>query len=64
MVLADRDCGENEEYRESGSDCQTCDNYKFVTCPTIREARCYCKNGYIRNNRGKCVSIETCEACK
>lgn len=45
----------------SGRDCKTCDNSYDVDCPILREAKCYCKSGYVRDNSGNCVSPDQCQ---
>lgn len=53
-------CGVNEVYRQSGYDCATCSNYKTKKCYTVYEAKCYCKDGYVRNEHGVCVDTKDC----
>lgn len=54
-------CGVNEVYKTSGYDCATCRNYKNKKCYMVHEAKCYCKDGYVRNDYGVCVETSDCE---
>ncbi|KAI4463459.1 serine protease inhibitor-like superfamily [Holotrichia oblita] len=54
-------CQVNETYRDSGIDCQTCKNYQYVKCALKHESKCYCLDGYVRDEAtGFCKSPEDC----
>ncbi|XP_063800008.1 serine protease inhibitor swm-1-like [Pseudophryne corroboree] len=54
-------CGENQEYKASESDCPTCSNYRTPrTCPP----GCACKEGFLPDDNGDCVEKAVCESCK
>jgi hypothetical protein len=56
----------NAEYTECGSTCPpTCDDErnpirKFRICSTMCRRGCFCKQGFVLENNGKCVKPETC----
>jgi hypothetical protein len=58
-------CGENEEYKSCGTLCQkTCnelDHTSTMKCysDTCNEG-CYCKEGYVLNNKGDCIKPHQC----
>lgn len=54
-------CQENEVFKRTGYDCANCRNYEHVKCPLILRPSCFCKDGYVRNSKNKCVSIEKCD---
>lgn len=54
------DCGENEVVRECERDCRKCDDDHERDCPLIHEDRCYCKDGFVRNNEETCVHEMSC----
>lgn len=62
MYVLVHECGENEVYRDSGRDCQRCEDDHDRDCPLIHESRCYCKDGYIRNKEGRCVNAMSCQS--
>uniref|UniRef100_A0A1L8DPH2 Putative chymotrypsin inhibitor n=1 Tax=Nyssomyia neivai TaxID=330878 RepID=A0A1L8DPH2_9DIPT len=54
-------CGVNEEYRCCGPACdEYCDGHdcgiRYFVCPN----KCYCAQGYKRNNAEECIPIEDC----
>ncbi|XP_077285527.1 zonadhesin-like [Arctopsyche grandis] len=50
----------NEVYRSCGTACEpTCDN-KTPMCTFQCVSGCFCKDGYIRNNKKQCIPIDTC----
>ncbi|KAJ3659775.1 hypothetical protein Zmor_011448 [Zophobas morio] len=55
-------CPEGEEFRQSGTACQTCENYAIVFCLPSEEKKCNCKVGYVRDNDNgnKCVPKKDC----
>lgn len=61
-------CSENEVYSECGNDgCQdTCENpILSQLCDSMGcQSGCICKEGYLRNTKGKCVLYEDCDTCK
>ncbi|GBL55597.1 hypothetical protein AVEN_49484-1, partial [Araneus ventricosus] len=56
-------CGANAEYRECGSACPpTCeDRGKKKICTLQCVSGCFCKKGFVKNNRGVCVKPQECE---
>nr|XP_008191889.1 PREDICTED: uncharacterized protein LOC103312613 isoform X2 [Tribolium castaneum]XP_015834435.1 PREDICTED: uncharacterized protein LOC103312613 isoform X2 [Tribolium castaneum] len=61
-VQAAPTCPLNEEIRDGGFDCQTCQNYAVVFCMALHEKKCYCKDGYVRDNDNdnQCVQTVNC----
>ncbi|XP_017786991.1 PREDICTED: alpha-tectorin-like isoform X1 [Nicrophorus vespilloides] len=64
-------CGLNELFTSCGSGCSS---PRYICgepvgdpstwpkyCPAVCVPRCYCKDGYLRNSKGKCVLPEVCE---
>lgn len=63
----DRRCGRNEEYSDCGSACpETCDRFKYpmstepTYCIAMCVEGCFCKPGFYRSSRGRCVAAEEC----
>lgn len=57
-------CGENEYYDPNGTSCPpaSCDFPNPETCNDIQaQPGCFCKDGFIRNPKNKCVLIEDCK---
>ncbi|CAL1266706.1 unnamed protein product [Larinioides sclopetarius] len=57
-------CGANAEYRECGSACPpTCADRgkKNKICTMQCVSGCFCKKGFVKNNRGVCVKPQECE---
>ncbi|KAG8183312.1 hypothetical protein JTE90_002804 [Oedothorax gibbosus] len=56
------ECGRNEEYKTCGTACQvTCSNrFLKVLCIDKCVEGCFCKEGYIRNDEGKCIEPSQC----
>ncbi|KAG8172381.1 hypothetical protein JTE90_024509, partial [Oedothorax gibbosus] len=56
------ECGKNEEYKTCGTACQvTCSNrFLKVLCIDKCVEGCFCKEGYIRNEEGKCIEPSQC----
>ncbi|KAK9680322.1 hypothetical protein QE152_g39180 [Popillia japonica] len=49
-------CRVNETYKDSGIDCQTCENYQYVKCALRHESKCYCLDGYVTDEEtGFCL---------
>ncbi|GBM98796.1 Zonadhesin [Araneus ventricosus] len=60
-------CGENEEFKECGSACpMTCSNITAqLPCPLPCEKGCFCREGFVRDPTGKCISPQFCPVvCK
>ena len=58
-----QECGDHEHYTDCGTACpDTCDNYKGPNrpCITLCVAGCFCDEGYVRNDSGKCVKPDEC----
>ncbi|GFS87745.1 hypothetical protein NPIL_282441 [Nephila pilipes] len=51
-------CGENEVWRECGALCEWCGTLRCreIDC----NYKCYCKEGFLRNNEGKCILETEC----
>ncbi|GFY31425.1 hypothetical protein TNCV_4989841 [Trichonephila clavipes] len=51
-------CGENEVWRECGPVCEWCGTLRCreLDC----SYKCYCKEGYLRNDDGKCIPENEC----
>lgn len=51
-------CGENEVWRECGPLCEWCGTLRCreIDC----SYKCYCKEGYLRNDQGKCIPENEC----
>ncbi|GBN14230.1 hypothetical protein AVEN_113762-1, partial [Araneus ventricosus] len=57
-------CGENAEYRECGSACPpTCadSGRKNKVCTKQCVSGCFCKKGFVKNDRGVCVRPKECQ---
>ena len=65
IFLSAMTCGKNEEYKSCGTLCQkTCnqlDGEMTTKCynDTCNEG-CYCKEGYVLNDKGNCVELKQC----
>jgi Trypsin Inhibitor like cysteine rich domain len=60
-------CPLNEVHRDCGphkSCVGTCQNpYAFgIACPEVCVKGCFCKDGYVRDNAGKCVLVNQCNS--
>ncbi|KAF5302456.1 hypothetical protein FQR65_LT08546 [Abscondita terminalis] len=56
-----QECGENEEYSTCHTACPpTCEPPKSNICPAICKTGCGCKQGYLLNSRGQCVTSRDC----
>ncbi|GFV25247.1 tissue factor pathway inhibitor [Trichonephila clavipes] len=58
-------CGKNEQYYECVPQCHnTCDTYNDTTiaCKFPCKPGCFCKEGMVKDNNGKCVKISKCSA--
>lgn len=54
-------CNEDEQYLECGSPCQpTCVDPIPSFCAAMCLPGCFCKQGLIRNAKGKCVRFGNC----
>ncbi|EAU76572.1 AGAP006253-PA [Anopheles gambiae str. PEST] len=56
-------CGENEIYQRCGTGCErTCDNGDTwdKPCKAACVDKCFCKDGFLRNENGKCVRAWHC----
>ncbi|KAG8179890.1 hypothetical protein JTE90_017422 [Oedothorax gibbosus] len=52
------ECGENEVFRECGAVCERCGGLR---CRMLQcEHRCYCAQGHLRDDQGRCVPEEHC----
>lgn len=57
------DCGPNGEFKSCGSACEpTCANPKPTICTLQCVMGCFCKPGFMKNEKGECVRPENCEA--
>lgn len=55
-------CGDNEEYRTCGPYCApTCRRPHSPSCSLRCKKGCFCKDGYLRNQDGKCVPKSQCD---
>ena len=61
------ECGENEEFNSCGSSCpKTCDDFAYPIstkpkiCTAVCVLGCFCKSGYYKNKKGKCVKSSEC----
>ncbi|KAK0412458.1 hypothetical protein QR680_006218 [Steinernema hermaphroditum] len=52
-------CGKNEVHEECGCD-KRCDQEEGVECPPVCIEGCYCKKGFVRGSKGKCVRKDQC----
>lgn len=56
------DCGPNGEFMKCGSACpKTCANPEPKMCTMQCIMGCFCKDGFLRNDKGECVHKEQCE---
>ncbi|XP_043265662.1 chymotrypsin inhibitor-like [Colletes gigas] len=54
-------CGVNEEFKSCGSQCEpSCAQPKIDFCTFNCKIGCQCKDGFLRNDAGACVSPESC----
>lgn len=54
-------CPENQVFQEKGFDCKTCANFHIrKPCVQSNDAKCYCKEGYVRGCNENCVKPENC----
>lgn len=56
-------CGKNMEYKECGTVCEPkCGVKRPMICPAMCVSGCFCKEGYIFDKEGNCISERECEA--
>lgn len=61
ICYLEKKCGQNEVFKEIGSDCRTCNNLHPINCDVRKEPRCYCKEGYVRDSNGFCIHADDCQ---
>ncbi|XP_076389767.1 chymotrypsin inhibitor-like [Megachile rotundata] len=61
LTLVDAQCGENQVWDNCGSSCPTtCEDSGPKTCIMQCVAGCTCKEGFVKNSVGACVSPSQC----
>ncbi|XP_076240262.1 chymotrypsin inhibitor-like [Calliopsis andreniformis] len=54
-------CGLNEQWNDCGTACPAmCNRPKVTICTDQCVIGCQCKDGYLRNNEGTCVTQAEC----
>lgn len=56
-------CGENEVYTTCGTSCPETCSFKPQICNYLCNEGCFCKDGFVRDSNGACISRELCEKC-
>ncbi|KFM75509.1 Papilin, partial [Stegodyphus mimosarum] len=65
IAFADRTCPENQHYESCGTACPlTCKNYENPPkiCVLMCVSGCFCDEGYVKTEDGRCVKPEECPA--
>ncbi|XP_043284526.1 chymotrypsin-elastase inhibitor ixodidin-like [Venturia canescens] len=54
-------CGPNEVYDTCGNPCpQSCNAPKIQACATVCVAGCFCEEGFLRDELGRCIPYSEC----